>query len=94
MRRLQQRGVRFPKSMIPRRGRRRTFGRDCLPGRIAARKKLRIRKGENSMDFLSFLKNNIVVFDGAFGTLFQIKTGVKKGTVPEKLKLSAPELIA
>ena len=45
------------------------------------------------MDFLSFLKNNIVVFDGAFGTMLQKKTD-RIGTVPEMLNLERPALIA
>lgn len=46
------------------------------------------------MNFREFIRNRIVVFDGAFGTVLQSKTGGKTGTVPEKLNLSAPELIA
>ena len=46
------------------------------------------------MNFREFARNRIVVFDGAFGTVLQSKTGGKTGTVPEKLNLSAPELIA
>lgn len=46
------------------------------------------------MNFREFVRNRIVVFDGAFGTVLQSKTGGKTGTVPEKLNLSAPELIA
>ena len=45
------------------------------------------------MDFLSFLKKNIVVFDGAFGTMLQKKTD-RIGTVPEMLNLERPALIA
>lgn len=45
------------------------------------------------MDFRTFLQNNIVVFDGAFGTLLQQRTG-RAGTLPEKLNLDEPEVIA
>ncbi len=44
------------------------------------------------MDFLKYLQNNIVVFDGAFGTLLQKKAG-NVGTVPELLNLQKPALI-
>ncbi len=45
------------------------------------------------MDFLSYLKEHIVVFDGAFGTMLQ-KSAKNIGTVPELLNLERPELIA
>ncbi len=45
------------------------------------------------MDFLKFLSDNIVVFDGAFGTLLQKKAG-NVGTIPERLNIERPELIA
>ena len=48
------------------------------------------------MDFLSYLKENIVVFDGAFGTMLQKKAkeyGIEIGTVPELLNIQRPELI-
>ena len=45
------------------------------------------------MNFSEFLKNNIVVFDGAFGTVLQ-KKAQNIGTVPEILNLERPELIA
>ena len=46
------------------------------------------------MNFKEFIQNRVVVFDGAFGTVLQSKTGGKTGTVPEKLNLDAPQLIA
>ncbi len=46
------------------------------------------------MDFRKFIKDKIAVFDGAFGTALQRKTGGKAGTVPEKLNIERPELIA
>ena len=48
------------------------------------------------MDFLSYLKENIVVFDGAFGTMLQKKAkerGIEISTVPELLNIQRPELI-
>lgn len=44
-------------------------------------------------DFAAFLKTHRVLFDGAFGTVLQSKTD-KIGTVPERLNLTRPELIA
>ncbi len=44
------------------------------------------------MDFSQFLRENIVLFDGAFGTVLQKKTD-KTGTLPELLNLERPELI-
>ena len=44
-------------------------------------------------DFAAFLKTHRVLFDGAFGTVLQQKTD-KIGTVPERLNLTRPELIA
>lgn len=44
-------------------------------------------------DFAAFLKTQRVLFDGAFGTVLQRKTD-KIGTVPERLNLTRPELIA
>ena len=44
-------------------------------------------------NFREFLRNNIVVFDGAFGTMLQKKTK-KTGTLPELLNLENPSLIA
>ena len=46
------------------------------------------------MDFRKFIKDKIAVFDGAFGTALQRKTGGKAGTVPEKLNLERPDIIA
>ncbi len=45
------------------------------------------------MDFRTFLRDNIVVFDGAFGTMLQ-KRVKNIGTVPELLNLEQPEQIA
>ena len=45
------------------------------------------------MDFSQFLRENIVLFDGAFGTMLQ-KSAKNIGTVPELLNLERPELIA
>ena len=45
------------------------------------------------MKFSDFLKKHIVLFDGAFGTLLQKKTG-NVGTLPERLNEERPELIA
>ena len=45
------------------------------------------------MDFRTFLQKNIVVFDGAFGTLLQ-KKAPHAGTIPEQLNLENPALIA
>ena len=44
------------------------------------------------MNFLNYLKKNIVLFDGAFGTLLQKKAG-KVGTLPERLNEERPQLI-
>ena len=45
------------------------------------------------MDFRTFLQKNIVVFDGAFGTLLQ-KKAPHAGTIPEQLNIENPALIA
>ncbi len=45
------------------------------------------------MNFLNFLENHIVLFDGAFGTLLQKKAG-NVGTLPERLNEERPDLIA
>lgn len=44
------------------------------------------------MNFLEFLKNNIVCLDGGMGTLLQAK-GLKPGEYPERWNLSHPEII-
>ncbi|MEG0457728.1 MAG: homocysteine S-methyltransferase family protein, partial [Oscillospiraceae bacterium] len=44
------------------------------------------------MDFIDFQKNNIVIFDGAMGTMLQ-ENGLKLGEVPERLNLDNPQLI-
>ncbi len=44
------------------------------------------------MDFREFLKNNIVILDGAMGTLLQ-NGALAAGELPERLNLSHPELI-
>lgn len=41
-------------------------------------------------DFLQLIKERIVIFDGAFGTMLEA-SGVKTGTVPEMLVLTDPE---
>ena len=46
------------------------------------------------MDFKRLIEEKIAVFDGAFGTALQRKTGGKAGTVPEKLNLERPDIIA
>ncbi len=51
------------------------------------------KNGVTTMDFLKFLSDNIVVFDGAFGTLLQKKAG-NVGTIPERMNIERPELIA
>ena len=42
------------------------------------------------MDFKRLIEEKIAVFDGAFGTALQRKTGGKAGTVPEKLNIERP----
>ena len=44
------------------------------------------------MEFLEFLKNNIVVLDGGMGTLLQAK-GLKAGEHPESWNISHPDVI-
>ena len=44
------------------------------------------------MDFLSFLKDNVVCLDGGMGTLLQ-SVGLKAGELPEKWNISHPEVI-
>ena len=44
------------------------------------------------MNFLSFLKENIVCLDGGMGTLLQ-SVGLKAGELPERWNLSHPEVI-
>ncbi len=43
--------------------------------------------------FLDFMKNNIVVIDGAMGTMLQ-KSGLKLGEIPESFNITNPEVIA
>jgi len=53
-----------------------------------------IMKSElEKMYFEDYLKDNIVVFDGAFGTMLQKKT-TDIGTRPERLNLEKPEIVA
>ena len=42
--------------------------------------------------FLDFMKNNIVVIDGAMGTMLQ-KSGLKLGDIPESYNITNPEII-
>ena len=44
------------------------------------------------MQFKDFLQNNIVVFDGAFGTMLQKKAD-KIGTLPELFNIEHPEIV-
>lgn len=44
------------------------------------------------MDVLAFLKDNILVFDGAMGTMLQ-KSGLAPGELPEMLNLTSPETV-
>lgn len=44
------------------------------------------------MDIREYLKNNILVFDGAMGTMMQ-KKGLKTGALPETLNITNPEII-
>ena len=44
------------------------------------------------MDFREFLKENIVVFDGAMGTMMQ-RMGLQAGELPELLNMTHPEMI-
>ncbi len=44
------------------------------------------------MEFLDFLKSNIVYLDGGMGTLLQAR-GLKPGELPEKWNISHPEVI-
>lgn len=44
-------------------------------------------------DFLKYLSEHTVIFDGAFGTMLQRKVG-DPGTLPEKLNLTSPDVIA
>lgn len=44
------------------------------------------------MNFLDYMKNNIVIFDGAMGTQLQ-KKGLKLGEVPEALNITSAETI-
>ncbi|KEH96012.1 homocysteine S-methyltransferase family protein [Clostridium massiliodielmoense] len=44
------------------------------------------------MDIRNYIKNNILIFDGAMGTMLQ-KSGLKLGETPEKLNFSHEELI-
>ena len=43
------------------------------------------------MRFKDFLQENIVVFDGAFGTMLQRETSV--GTLPELVNIERPDLV-
>ena len=44
------------------------------------------------MNFLDFLKNNIVIFDGGMGTLLQ-KRGITPGELPERWNITHPDVI-
>ena len=44
------------------------------------------------MDLRSFLKDNILIFDGAMGTMLQNR-GLKLGELPEVLNIENPDLI-
>ena len=44
------------------------------------------------MDFREYLKNGLVIFDGAMGTMLQSK-GLKAGDLPELLNIEKPDLI-
>ncbi len=44
------------------------------------------------MNFLDFLKNNVVIFDGGMGTLLQ-SYGLKAGESPERLNITRPDII-
>ena len=44
------------------------------------------------MNFLDFLKNNIVIFDGGMGTLLQ-KKGITPGELPERWNITNPDVI-
>ncbi len=44
------------------------------------------------MNFLQFLNNNIVLLDGAMGTMLQ-KNGMKAGDVPEHFNIEQPDII-
>ena len=44
------------------------------------------------MDFREFLKENIVIFDGAMGTMMQ-RMGLQAGELPELLNMTHPEII-
>ncbi len=44
------------------------------------------------MDVLAYLKDNILVFDGAMGTMLQ-KSGLAPGELPEMLNLTNPEVV-
>ena len=44
------------------------------------------------MDIRSFLKERLVIFDGAMGTMLQ-KRGLKVGEIPESLNFTHPEII-
>lgn len=44
------------------------------------------------MDFREFLKENIVIFDGAMGTMMQ-RMGLQAGELPELLNMTHPEMI-
>ena len=46
------------------------------------------------MDFRTFLKEHIVLFDGAFGTMLQQRAGGPVGTVPELWNAERPEDVA
>lgn len=53
----------------------------------------RTRTGAKMKDFRKFMRDNIVVFDGAFGTALQ-RRYPGAGTLPEKLNLTRPDIIA
>ena len=42
--------------------------------------------------FLDFMKNNIVIIDGAMGTMLQ-KSGLRLGEIPESFNITNPDVI-
>lgn len=44
------------------------------------------------MQLIDYIKNNVLIFDGAMGTMLQ-KRGLKLGENPERLNLEHPDII-
>lgn len=54
---------------------------------------VRIERMELIVEFISYLKDHFIVFDGAMGTMLQ-NAGLKPGEVPETFNILHPEIVS